>query len=175
MDNQLTLFPEEESLTVEKGIDYIDLKDLVQTRTDSFKKFGRDKYFIYKTGGINPFMPGEGKTFPFVQNKITGRILQPTLMGGVDSYPKLSLSSDIPEDKSPVKVSFHWLVGSAFIVNDMPDKKKIVDHKNHNVHDYRIFNLEWVTHQKNSQKRNPRLNQKELTEQAKQIHERKIK
>ena len=175
MDNQLTLFPEEESLTVEKGIDYIDLKDLVQTRTDSFKKFGRDKYFIYKTGGINVFMPGEGKTFPFVQNKITGRILQPTLMGGVDSYPKLSLSSDIPEDKSPVKVSFHWLVGSAFIVNDMPDKKKIVDHKNHNVHDYRIFNLEWVTHQKNSQKRNPRLNQKELTEQAKQIHERKIK
>ena len=175
MDNQLTLFPEEESLTVEKGIDYIDLKDLVQTRTDSFKKFNRGKYFIYKTGGINVFMPGEGKTFPFVQNKITGRILQPTLMGGVDSYPKLSLSSDIPEDKSPVKVSFHWLVGSAFIVNDMPDKKKIVDHKNHNVHDYRIFNLEWVTHQKNSQKRNPRLNQKELTEQAKQIHERKIK
>jgi hypothetical protein len=173
MDNQLTLFPEEESLTVEKGIDYIDLKDLVQTRTDSFKKFGRDKYFIYKTGGINVFMPGEGKTFPFVQNKITGRILQPTLMGGVDSYPKLSLSSDIPEDKSPVKVSFHWLVGSAFIVNDMPDKKKIVDHKDHNVHDYRIFNLEWVTHQKNSQKRNPRLNQKELTEQAKQIHERR--
>ena len=175
MDNQLTLFPEEESLTVEKGIDYIDLKDLVQTRTDSFKKFNRGKYFIYKTGGINVFMPGEGKTFPFVQNKITGRILQATLMGGIDSYPKLSLSSDIPEDKSPVKVSFHWLVGSAFIVNDMPDKKKIVDHKNHNVHDYRIFNLEWVTHQKNSQKRNPRLNQKELTEQAKQIHERKIK
>jgi hypothetical protein len=175
MDNQLTLFPEEESLTVEKGIDYIDLKDLVQTRTDSFKKFGRDKYFIYKTGGINVFMPGEGKVFPFVQNKRTGRILQPTLMGGVDSYPKLSLSSDIPEDKSPAKVSFHWLVGSAFIVNDMPDKKKIVDHKDHNKHDYRIFNLEWVTHQKNSQKRNPRLNQKELTEQAKQIHERKIK
>jgi hypothetical protein len=175
MDNQLTLFPEEESLTVEKGIDYIDLKDLVQTRTDSFKKFNRGKYFIYKTGGINVFMPGEGKTFPFVQNKITGRILQPTLMGGVDSYPKLSLSSDIPEDKSPAKVSFHWLVGSAFIVNDMPDKKKIVDHKDHNKHDYRIFNLEWVTHQKNSQKRNPRLNQKELTEQAKQIHERKIK
>jgi hypothetical protein len=76
MDNQLTLFPEEESLTVEKGIDYIDLKDLVQTRTDSFKKFGRDKYFIYKTGGINVFMPGEGKVFPFVQNKRTGRILQ---------------------------------------------------------------------------------------------------
>jgi hypothetical protein len=173
MDNQLTLFPEEESLTVEKGIDYIDLKDLVQTRTDSFKKFGRDKYFIYKTGGINVFMPGEGKVFPFVQNKRTGRILQPTLMGGVDSYPKLSLSSDIPEDKSPAKVSFHWLVGSAFIVNDMPDKKKIVDHKDHNEHDYRIFNLEWVTHQKNSQKRNPRLNQKELTEQAKQIHERR--
>jgi hypothetical protein len=173
MDNQLTLFPEEESLTVEKGIDYIDLKDLVQTRTDSFKKFNRDKYFIYKTGGINVFMPGEGKTFPFVQNKRTGRILQATLMGGMDSYPKLSLSSDIPEDKSPVKVSFHWLVGSAFIVNDMPDKKKIVDHKNHNKHDYRIFNLEWVTHQKNSQKRNPRLNQKELTEQAKQIHERR--
>jgi hypothetical protein len=173
MDNQLTLFPEEESLTVEKGIDYIDLKDLVQTRTDSFKKFGRDKYFIYKTGGINVFMPGEGKVFPFVQNKRTGHILQATLMGGIDSYPKLSLSSDIPEDKSPVKVSFHWLVGSAFIVNDMPDKKKIVDHKNHNVHDYRIFNLEWVTHQKNSQKRNPRLNQKELTEQAKQIHERR--
>jgi hypothetical protein len=173
MDNQLTLFPEEESLTVEKGIDYIDLKDLVQTRTDSFKKFNRGKYFIYKTGGINVFMPGEGKVFPFVQNKRTGHILQATLMGGIDSYPKLSLSSDIPEDKSPVKVSFHWLVGSAFIVNDMPDKKKIVDHKNHNVHDYRIFNLEWVTHQKNSQKRNPRLNQKELTEQAKQIHERR--
>jgi hypothetical protein len=175
MEDQLTLFPEEESLTVEKGIDYIDLKDLVQTRTDSFKKFDRGKYFIYKTGGINVFMPGEGKTFPFVQNKITGRILQPTLMGGVDSYPKLSLTSDIPEDKSPAKVSFHWLVGSAFIVNDMPDKKKIVDHRDHNKHDYRIFNLQWVTHQTNSQKRNPRLNQKELTEQAKQIHERKIK
>ena len=175
MNNQPTLFPEEESLTIEKGIDFIDLKDLVQTRTDSFKKFSKDKYFIYKTRGINPFMPGEGKVFPFVQNKRTGHILQPTLMGGIDSYPKLSLTSDVPEDKSPAKVSFHWLVGSAFIVNDMPDKKKIVDHRDHNKHDYRIFNLEWVTHQKNSQKRNPRLNQKELTEQARQIHERKIK
>ena len=67
--------------------------------------------------------------------------------------PILSLSSDIPEDRSPVKVSFHWLVGTAFIVNTMPDKKKIVDHKDHNMHDYRISNLQWVTHQKNSQKR----------------------
>ena len=175
MEDQLEFFPDEESITIEKGIDYIDLKDLVQTRTDSFKKFKRGKYFIYKTKGTNHLMPGEGKTFPFVQNKITGHILKPTLMGGVDSYPILSLSSDIPEDRSPVKVSFHWLVGTAFIVNNMPDKKKIVDHKDHNVHDYRISNLQWVTHQKNSQKRNPRLNQKELTEQAKQIHERKIK
>jgi hypothetical protein len=175
MEDQLTLFPDEESLTVEKGIDFIDLKDLIQTRTDSFKKFGRDKYFIYKTGGINPLMPEEGKTFPFVQNKITGHILQATLMGGLDAYPKLSLGSDLPEDKSPVKVTFHWLVGSAFIVNDMPDKKKIVHHRDHNVHDYRIKNLEWVTHTYNSEKTNPRVNQYELRQQARQIHERKIK
>ena len=175
MEDQLELFPDEESITIEKGIDFIDLKDLVQTRTDSFKKFGRDKYFIYKTGGINPFMPGEGKVFPFVQNKRTGHILQPTLMGGIDDYPKLSLGSDLPEDRSPAKVTFHWLVGTAFIVNNMPDKKKIVHHRDNNRHDYRIPNLEWATHTYNSEKTNPRVSQQEIREQAKQIHERKIK
>jgi hypothetical protein len=30
MNNQLILFPGEESLTIEKGIDFIDLKDLVE-------------------------------------------------------------------------------------------------------------------------------------------------
>mgnify|MGYP003115613640 CR=1 FL=1 len=173
MNDQLILFPDESSLTIEKGIDFIDLKDLVQTRTDSFKKFGRDKYFIYKTGGINPFMPEEGKVFPFVHNKKTGHILQPTLMGGIDSYPKLSLGSEDKQDTSPVKVTFHWLVGAAFIINNMPEKKKIVHHRNHNTHDYRIPNLQWVTHTYNSEKINPRVNQQELREQARQIHERK--
>ena len=130
MNNQLILFPGEESLTIEKGIDFIDLKDLVQTRTDS-------------------------------------------LMGGIDDYPKLSLGSDLPEDRSPVKVAFHWLVGTAFIVNNMPDKKKIVHHRDNNRHDYRIPNLEWATHTYNSEKTNPRVTQQEIREQARQIHERK--
>ena len=63
MEDQLELFPNEESITIEKGIDYIDLKDLVQTRTDSFKKFKRGKYFIYKTKGTNHLMPGRVKLF----------------------------------------------------------------------------------------------------------------
>ena len=63
MEDQLELFPDEESITIEKGIDYIDLKDLVQTRTDSFKKFKRGKYFIYKTKGTNPLCLEKEKLF----------------------------------------------------------------------------------------------------------------
>ena len=173
-DDQGCLFPElDPFLTKQKNIDYMDLRDVVQTHTESFKRFNRDKYFIYKTGGTNPFMPDAGPNFPYIQNIITGRILKPTLMGGRDSYPTVSLVPDEHHEASPVKVKIHRAAGEAFLENDMPEKKLIVDHKNHNPHDYRLPNLMWVTPSQNSKKVKPRYTQQELTLEVIKINETK--
>jgi hypothetical protein len=35
----------------------------------------KDTYYIFKTGGINPYMESKGPIFPFIQNKKTGNII----------------------------------------------------------------------------------------------------
>ena len=43
----------------------------------------------------------------------------------------------------------HRIVAEAFIYNDMPDKKVLVDHINGDTLDYTVGNLRWVTHSQN--------------------------
>ena len=35
------------------------------------------KYFIYPTGGHNPFLPEKGKVFPYLFNEVTKKIIKP--------------------------------------------------------------------------------------------------
>ena len=44
----------------------------------------------------------------------------------------------------------HRIVAEAFIENDMPGKKTLVDHKNRDSLDYRVSNLRWATHSQNN-------------------------
>ena len=52
------------------------------------------------------------------------------------------------------KVNFHRLVASAFIVNDDPKTKKVVDHINELKYDYRLENLRWLSQSENSKRGN---------------------
>jgi hypothetical protein len=56
----------------------------------------------------------------------------------------------------------HKMVALAFIENPDPINKVLVDHVNHNVYDYRVSNLRWLSHSENSRKRNPKYNQQQL-------------
>ena len=44
----------------------------------------------------------------------------------------------------------HRIAGEAFVINDDPLIKKLVDHKNKNRLDYRVSNLRWVTASQNN-------------------------
>ena len=56
----------------------------------------------------------------------------------------------IGEKRMGFNLKLHRIAGEAFVVNDNPKLKKIVDHKNKNRIDYRIKNLRWVTFGENN-------------------------
>lgn len=74
-----------------------------------------------------------------------GKILHPTEHNGKQPYYYVSLSYG----GKVVKRMVHRLVAEAFVPN--PDDKPQVNHKDGNVHNNRIDNLEWVTNAENTQ------------------------
>ena len=88
---------------------------------------GFEKYSVSNTGRIkNPF----------------GKILKPS--PNYKGYLRVSLSSESIKHKH---YFVHRAVALAFIPN--PDNLPQVNHKNHNVQDNRIENLEWCTNEYN--------------------------
>ena len=108
------------------------------------------KYFIYPTGGHNPFLPEKGKVFPYLFNEVTKKIIKPADRRNtlINVYPAWKLKTK----KGLVDVYCHVLVAKAFIINDNPKLKGFVDHKKNNVSDYRIKSLAWASGSNNMEK-----------------------
>lgn len=74
-----------------------------------------------------------------------GKILKPALHNGKQPYFYVTLS----KDHKNRKILVHRLVAGAFIPN--PDDKPQVNHKDGNVHNNCVTNLEWCTNAENTQ------------------------
>jgi len=148
--NQLSLWEDPKQIILEREkVDLSTLKTL-KTRKRAMSELPKERYYIYKTGGINPFMSELGPVFPFVKND-RGKILTlvPLSTGKDAPYPHLNIFSF----KRCFKCFMHKLVGLAFLKNDDYENKYIIDHLDGNIFDYRPENLEWVTPSQNCLRR----------------------
>jgi len=100
---------------------------------------------------INDFPNYSVSNFGNVKNNTTNKIMKLTIKCG---YYNISLTNDIC--KKTCKV--HRLVGLSFIEN--PDNKRTVNHKDKNKCNNKLENLEWMTHEEQSQHRSIGLNYK---------------
>ena len=147
-NNQFFLFPELESKPLIKDIDYVDLAELNDynehygTKKNKLNQLPKQTYFLYKTGGSNPFMKNSENDFPYVKNIKENSILTPSLS-------KTYMQIIIKHNDIGYQISMHRHTASAFVVNDNPELKKVVNHINGNRIDYRVHNLEWSTQTNN--------------------------
>lgn len=74
-----------------------------------------------------------------------GRVLKQTKHNGKQPYFYVTLS----KEHKTKKILVHRLVAEAFI--DNPECKPQVNHKDGNVHNNKVSNLEWVTNAENTQ------------------------
>ena len=152
--HQLTLWEDPKQIILEREkVDLSTLKTL-KTRQRPLSLLPKDTYFIYKTGGINPFMKELGPIFPVIKN-YRGKVLaQAPLTNGKDaSYPHLQINVNVDGEKTSLKCFLHKMVGLAFLKNDDFENKYIKDHLNGDILDYSLKNLEWVTPSENNLRR----------------------
>ena len=83
-----------------------------------------------------------------VYNVTTGRKLKPGLCGTPD---KKYYFVNLCKNGIVTSLTNHRLVALAFIFNDNPDLKKLVDHKDGKNLNNSVSNLRWSTHKGNSQ------------------------
>ena len=161
ISEQGLLFPELDPYeTKVKNIDYIDITKVKiihkhKNRTYDYTMLPKDKYFLFKSGGINKYMEEKGNSFPYIQNKKTGKIYTAGVSESI-SYPKVSITEEIDGKIIGFYIAIHRIVAEAFIENDMPELKTLVDHKDGNRFDYRVQNLRWVTASQNAEVLRPR-------------------
>ena len=147
---QLNLWEDKKQIILEREkVDMSTLKTL-KTRRNAFHELPKDTYFIYKTGGVNPFMKELGPIFPVIKNS-RGKILkQSTLTNGKDApYPYVMINR---HNKSCYKCFLHKIVGLAFLKNNDWEHKFIIDHLDNGVFNYLPENLEWVTISENNRR-----------------------
>ena len=143
---QLLLWEDEKQIILEREkVDMSTLKTL-KTRTHPFNLLPKDTYFIYKTGGINPFMKELGPIFPVIKNSRGKVLAQVPLTSGKDApYPHLLITAYANGKTVNLKCFVHKIVGLAFLKNDDFENKYIIDHLDDNIFNYLPNNLEWVT------------------------------
>ena len=148
-NEQLLLFPELDPFETKiKDKDYIDLSEIKPVVKDNslineLSSLPKGKYFLFKSGGNNKHMPDLPNAFPYLQNVETGTVYSPTISESF-SYPCHIVHEKINGEKKAFYVPLHRTVAQAFIINDNPELKKIVDHKDGNRLDYRVGNLRWA-------------------------------
>jgi len=138
---------------LKKDIDFVDLSTLEDFQSSSggkkdwsFTDLEKGKYICYRTGYINEHFKDKGPVFPGVQNKETGKWLLCKIYESDINYPIFF----IIVDGNKKKLLIHKIVAQCFLINDLPELKKTVDHKNHNKADWSIDNLVWDSQSNNA-------------------------
>ena len=148
MEQQL-LFPElDPYLTKIKNVDYVDISEVKcgKLKKTPYSVIPKGQFILFKSGGFNKYHPELGNAFPYIQNTKTSKVVNVTSTD-YNGYVKATINLG---NKKAIFIQIHRVVAEAFIENDMPDKKVLVDHKNGNSLDYRVKNLRWVTHSQNN-------------------------
>jgi|TARA_R110000851_G_C12810120_1_gene538410 hypothetical protein len=151
--DQLSLFPELDPFkTIIKNIDYVDISTLVDpvpnhSRLLQYDLIPKDKFFLYKTGGVNPFRPELGNIFPYLKNEESKKLVSINIS---KSYVRAGVNVIVDGKYRCVDIKLHRVAALAFIVNDNPEKKVSVDHINSDRLDYSLKNLRWVTNSENN-------------------------
>ena len=147
MEQQL-LFPELDPYKTKiKDIDYVDVSKIKcgELKKTSYNVLPEGMYMLFKSGGFNKYHPEMGNAFPYIQNTKTLKVLSTTATE-YNGYVKASI---LLPNKQGLFIQMHRIVAEAFIDNDMPNKKVLVDHINGDTLDYTVGNLRWVTHSQN--------------------------
>ena len=148
--NQLSFWEDKKQIILEREkVDLSTLKTL-KTRKNAFDLLPKNTYFIYKTGGINPFKKDLGPIFPFVKSSHGNILKQASLTNGKDApYPHLH----IKVGKLHWKCFMHKITGLAFLQNDDWERKFVIDHLDNDIMNYLPINLEWVSISENNKRR----------------------
>ena len=104
----------------------------------------RDTYFIYRTGGINRYLKHMGPVFPYIKNEKTGNVLS-MCSTSTDHYVRTNLKCEEGSGQTGKVCRIHRVAAFAFIKNPDPKKFTMVNHKDGNVLNYRLDNLEWIS------------------------------
>ena len=150
---QQFLFPEfDDTKTKIKDVDYVDITNIDvnlfnEKRKHPYERLPKDKFYIFKTGGINRFRPDLGNNFPYIKNMETGALLGTSLHR---TYIRTSITLNNYNPIINLEFRLHRIAAEAFIINDDIEKKLVVDHINNDRLDYRVSNLRWTTHSKNN-------------------------
>ena len=150
---QLELFKEEE-IDVYKDIKKVDVADVIDPTTGKLfvENMEKDLYYLYKTGCPHEILKDQGNIFPGVYSVRSKKWL--SLHPDPNLYVKFTVDLENKKSNSRKKITLHRIVAAAFIENNDPERKKVVDHKNNRKYDYKLENLRWLTQSENSRKEN---------------------
>ena len=149
---QNSLFPELDKIEYNDK-NRVDISTLPSSefRKNKLSKIPKETYYIYRTGGINPFIKNDKNDYPIIKSFVgdSPKVLKLASGGKSSVYPFLALKPFNYESIS-YKLYIHIITSLAFIINDNPDKKTLVNHIDGNPYNYHLSNLEWASPQQNA-------------------------
>ena len=147
--DQLFLFPELNYFKQKiKNIDYCDISELdidnefIPTKF-KLKWLQKNRFILWKTGGVNTYMKKLGPVFPYIEDTEKGVVKTVRVKHG-EQYLRIHLNIFKDGKRVFYKPYIHVLVARAFIKNPEPTKFNIVHHIDNNPIDYRPQNLQYV-------------------------------
>ena len=131
-------------------IDVVDIYDPARKCYPLLNRVQRGDYFLYKTGYTESSLYLYGNIFPAIYSNLSKKFFDPHIRK--DEYVEVGLTCTVT--KKTTFQLIHRLIGCAFIKNDNPSVKKLINHKNGVNNDYRLCNLEWVSLKENNLEKN---------------------